>query len=296
MNPRPENFDEIVGQLQAKTICKTLLEASKKTGQVVDHVIFSGPSGYGKTTFAEVFAKSLGSNFHYINAASIKNETMMFELLNRVRKGDVVFIDEVHSLPKRVSESIYTVLEDFKYYKNGREKKISPFTCLAATTSIGMLETPMKNRFNFVAEFEKYTPEELTDICLLVCTKRKFKLSRDIAQVISRTCKGVPREVKNRMNWVYNYMVANGLKSVSEKQLLDIIALQGIDKNGLDMNDRKYLNTIVYDIVGLNELCRKLNVDKTTVTNVIEPYLMEQGYVRITSKGREITEKGLEVL
>jgi len=232
---------------------------------------------------------------HNVNAASVRNQKELFDIFRKVGHGDVVFIDEIHALSTKVSESLYNILEDFCYFKDGRKVSVNKFVPIAATTNIGDLPIPLKNRFQFIIELEKYSMEELTDICHLVCTKKGFKLNKDTAMTIAKTAKGIPRNISNRTIWIYNYLMANSLRSVSKEQLLEIIALQGVDENGLDNKDLKYISSIGYETVSLRELSAKLNVEPSEITNVIEPYLIEQGLVRITRQGRELTMNGIDL-
>jgi Holliday junction DNA helicase RuvB len=295
MSVRPNSLDEVVGQKKAKTILKTFVDASLKTGDLCPSILTISASGQGKSTLAYTFADSLGKGIHNVNAASVKNQKELFDIFRKVKYGDVVFIDEIHALSTKVSESLYTVLEDFCYFNGGRKVEVNKFVALAATTNIGDVPIPLKNRFQFIIELEKYSLEELTDICHLVCTKKGFKLNKDIAMTIAKTAKGVPRTISNRTIWIYNYLMANNLKSVSKDKLLEIIALQGVDENGLDNKDIKYISSIGYDVVSLRELSAKLNVEPSEITNIIEPYLIEQDLVRITKRGRELTMAGVEL-
>jgi holliday junction DNA helicase RuvB len=295
MSVRPNSLDEVVGQKKAKTILKTFVDASLKTKDLCPSILIISASGRGKSTLAYTFADSLKKTVHNVNAASVKNQKELFDIFRKVGYGDVVFIDEIHALSTKVSESLYTVLEDFCYFKDGRKITVNKFVPIAATTNIGDVTTPLKNRFQFIIELEKYSLDELTDICHLVCTKKGFKLNKDIAMTIAKTAKGIPRAISNRTIWIYNYLMANNLKSVSKEQLLEIIALQGVDENGLDIKDIKYISSIGYDTISLRELSAKLNVEASEITNVIEPYLIEQGFVRITKRGRELTMSGIEL-
>jgi Holliday junction DNA helicase RuvB len=295
MNVRPSSLDEVVGQTRAKTILKTLVDASNKTKDLCPSILFVASSGLGKSTLAYTFADSLKRGIHNVNAASVRNQKELFDIFRKVGHGDVVFIDEIHALSTKVSESLYNILEDFCYFKDGRKVSVNQFVPIAATTNIGDLPIPLKNRFQFIIELEKYSMEELTDICHLVCTKKGFKLNKDTAMTIAKTAKGIPRNISNRTIWIYNYLMANSLRSVSKEQLLEIIALQGVDENGLDNKDLKYISSIGYETVSLRELSAKLNVEPSEITNVIEPYLIEQGLVRITRQGRELTMNGIDL-
>lgn len=290
-----QTFDDIVGQEKAKTVCKVLASASRMNNEPCSHILFSGGSGFGKSTMAYVFARHIGKTLHNINASTISNQKSLIQVFNRVQKGDIVFIDEIHALSGKTAESIYTILEEFRYFEEGKERRIPRFTCLGATNFLGGLPEALKNRFQFIADFEPYSKEELTNICLLVCQKRGFKLNKRTAELIANTTKGIPREAKNRVEFVRNFMIVNKLRTITEEKLFEIISLQGIDKNGLNNSDRNYIKAIGYSQKGVREIAHRINVDIKTVTNVIEPYLIEAGYVTLSSRGRELTQSGLKV-
>lgn len=282
---RPQTLDEIVGQTRAKTVCKIMISSAKKRNNALGHLLFAGPSGTGKTTFAQTIAKEMGVQFHTINASIVKTIFDMFGKSEKlIERCDVVFIDEVHRLPMRVFESLYTIMEDFHY--NGQN--IPRFTLVGATTLMGSLPKPFRDRFKHIQEFDEYTIEELSDIVHRVAETYSIKLSDSVAETVAKTCKKNPRTVVTRTEWLRDYMVANDLQTLSESCLRDTFYLQGIDENGLENRDRRYLEILKEGTTGLSMLASKLNIDEETIKYEIEPYLIKEGFIEITKAGRSL--------
>lgn len=288
---RPTRLNEIIGQKNAITVIQTLLNASKIKNEAIPHILCSGPAGNGKTTVAQCAAHEKGSKLYQINAANINTIKDLKDIIGSMHDQDILFIDEIHNLNDKACEWLYTVMEDFKYYeKVGSSvitKNISKITIFGASTCIGRLPEPLKARFKFRAEFVPYTDEELCDIVELVCKSYNFKLSRALAHIISKTCRLTPRLVVSRTEWIRDYMIANNLRKISHKDVIDIIALQGIDENGFTNSDHEYLNIVEqYGPISINQIASKMNTDRDTVINDIEPYLVNCGLIEITTKGR----------
>lgn len=287
---RPKRFDEIIGQQKVKTVVKVLCESAKARNDVVPHILFSGPSGTGKTTFATVTSLEFGSKFTYSNGSNLTAKSLI-DYVSMMNRGDILFIDEIHGLSTSLQESLYTLMEDFRYDAtvNGKLKSfdVAPFTLIGATTEVGALTKPMRGRFKFIAEFEDYTLDNLADIVLLTAREYGFKFQKKVAEIIAKTCRGTPRDVVSRTEWIRDYMVANNKTRISQSELLDAISLQGFDADGLRGLDREYLSILNNDsAVSLKTLSSTLNVSQDTVINDIEPYLIRIGKVEITTKGR----------
>lgn len=293
MSQRPNKFDDIIGQARVKTVCGTLYKSALKRDAAVPHVLFSGPSGTGKTTFARALANEVGVKIHLANGGaigSVKELTYYTSFLNR---KDILFIDEVHRIPIKVAECLYTVMEDFRVDSIVKNRPVSEslpeFTLIGATTELGMLPAPLKRRFMFVAEFDKYTLDELTTISQRIAKSYGFKMPKKAARVIARTCRNNPSHVISRTEWIRDHMVANDLSKIAEKDILNVISLQGFNKDGLTKLDERYLQVVRDNgTIGLKQIASKLNVDVLTVTEDIEPYLVEKGLVNVTTKGREL--------
>lgn len=284
----------MIGQEKVKTICSTLLKYSIDKDVQIPHILFSGNSGNGKTSFATALATEKGTHLYSVNAASIRDKRALLKIIETIAYKDILFIDEIHALTKRAAESIYTIMEDYYYFDDyGKHIKTPKFTMIGASTEIGLLPAPFKQRFQYVAEFDPYTDEELIDICQLVCQKQGFKLNRDMAGIIARTCRGVPRLVKNRTMFIYQYMVANGIKKVDRTGLLKIIALQGADKDGLERLDYEYIKSLKNYVLGVDTISSKIGADSSTIKKDIEPFLIKKNYVTISKAGRSLTTQGM---
>lgn len=293
MSVRPVIIDEIIGQSQAKVVCKTLTYSAKARNTSIPHIMFSGPPGTGKTTFARAMANEISSKIIQANAISIKTEKDMKNLLQGVEENSLFFIDEIHALSNKMCEFLYTVMEDNTYFVAGYgtvlEVEIPPFTLIGATTRLGQIPKPMRDRFKYVAEFVEYSHKELIDIVLLVAKTYNLNLSLRIASAIASTCRGIPRIVVSRTEWIRDYMISNNIKSLTTKQVLDVISLQGVDKDGLENIDHRYLQVLKEEgVASINLLSAKLSLDKDTILSTIEPYLLKIGKIEITTKGRTL--------
>lgn len=286
------NLDSIIGQQQAKLNAQMLIGATTNRGKVLPHICYSGPAGTGKTTLGQAIADEVGVKIYHANGASIRNVSDIVSYLSKLKQDDILFIDEIHSMSLKASEILYTAMENFRYdYVKGDKTysvSLAPFTLIGATTAIGKLSKPMRDRFKHIEELHEYSIDELSELTKRVAKDYKFTLSDKVATTIAKTCKGIPRIIISNTEWVYNYMIHNKLTSLSEQELLEIIAQKGIDENGLDLLDKKYLSVLESGAHSLTVLASKLNTDKATIENQIEPYLLKIGKITITKRGREL--------
>lgn len=292
---RPKTLANIVGQKQCKTVLETLVNFAKEKNEFVPHILLSGPSGFGKTSIASAVANDIGSNLFTINCAAINKPKQIFQVIDEAADNDIVLMDEIHALTNKTCESIYNILEDFCYYENGYKVDISKITIIGASTSIGSIPIPLKNRFKFVGYLEPYTEDELIDVCYGICEEKGFKLNKGLAKIIAKTSRGVPRQIVARTEWIYQFMVSNNLKSVSREKLLEIISFQGVDENGLEKHDLDYLKLLYASrgSLSLNAISSKLQTNVDNIKNIIEPYLLSLGLIEIKSgSGRSLTREG----
>lgn len=288
---RPTNLSEIVGQNRVKTVCGILMQSAITRDAPIPHILFSGPAGTGKTTFARALATESNCKLHKSNGGTITTMSDAHQYISFLNPKDIWFVDEVHRIPIKVCEALYTVMEDFRHdFVKGNKafsEAIAPFTMIGATTDLGIMPKPLRDRFKFIAEFEKYSLDELSQIVMNVAKSYNFKLNKAVAKLIAKTCRGNPRHVVSRTEWVRDYMVTQQKKNIGHQELLQAISLQGFDENGLRPVDHKYLDAVKnFGPIGLRNLSHKLDVDKSTIETDIEPYLIENGRVQITTKGR----------
>jgi Holliday junction DNA helicase RuvB len=290
---RPQSINDLVGQKRLKEVLNVLIKSAKLENKAVKHFLCSSPPGFGKTSVAYIIANEIQSNVFTINCSGIKQPNQILRIIENMANNDILFLEECHSLPQKVQEFLYTIMEDFRYFDdNGNKIRIPYITIIGATTNIGLLAKPMRDRFQYIATFEDYTEDELIEICLATCRAKGFTLSDDIAKIISKTCRGTPRIMVNRTEWIYNYMRANNLTSIKKSKIIEIIALQGINEDGLDSNDIQYLKLLSFKPMSIATISSKLSIDQDNIKTVIEPYLNKLGLIDIVNKGRKLTAKG----
>jgi Holliday junction DNA helicase RuvB len=294
MDFKPKTFEEIAGQEKIKSVLKTFIDFSKKTDTIVPSCLFLGRSGLGKTSISHVLANEVGGNLHTVNAPQVKDSKELFDILSKIRNKDVFLIEEIHSLSRKVSDSLLVAIEDFYYVDKGRKYSIKPFTLIGATTDEGLIVSALRNRFKFRARFEEYTEDELVEIAYLVASRMGFTLNKKIAQRISRVSRGIPREVAQNTEFIRMFMVANELTSINTEKFYEIVSMRGFNKDGLRPHDIDYLKSLEYETLSLNVLSSKIGVDRTTIQEDVEPYLLKLGLIEISTSGRSLSQKGLD--
>jgi Holliday junction DNA helicase RuvB len=289
---RPDSFDEIIGQQDVIRRLKISTFGCSKNNKPLSHVLLDGPPGLGKTTIASAIANELGVELMTANAASIRSVGSMTKYLLNISRNCILFIDEIHRLPKLVEEFLYPVMEDFKatiiLESEPEEIDIPPFTLVGATTSGGTLSQPFYDRFTIKEHLSFYNCDELAKLARLNAHKSGLSLSEEKALEIAQRSKGTPRILNARMEWYQNYTsyFKDNTNSISVNEVfLD----QGIDQNGLDENDRKYIEILKKNLgnpLGIKNISSMTGLAIDTIENSIEPYLVRMGYVIRTSKGR----------
>jgi Holliday junction DNA helicase RuvB len=253
-----------------------------------------GRSGLGKTSIANVLANEIGGNLHIVNAPQVRESKELFDILSKIRNKDIFLVEEIHSLSRKVSDSLLVAIEDFYYVDKGRKYNIKPFTLIGATTDEGLIVPALRNRFKFRARFEEYSENELVEIAYLVASRIGFTLNKKTAQRISRVSRGVPREVAQNTEFIRMFMVANGLNSINTEKFYEIVSMRGFNKDGLRPHDIDYLKSLEYETLSLNVLSSKIGVDRTTIQEDVEPYLLKLGLIEISTSGRSLSQKGLD--
>ncbi len=296
-----------MGQDMIKENLKVAMLASKGRNDSLEHILLYGPPGLGKTSLAAVIANEMNANLVRTTATSIKRVIDLFSLVMTLDKGDILFIDEIHRLDKRVEEAFYSVMEDFQINivrGGGRNIKavsipINKFTLIGATTKAGLLSKPLRDRFGFVFSLDFYNPQDLIRIVLNATNTLSVKISENEAYEIAKRSRGTPRIAINLTKRARDYAEVSRSSEINGECLKETFKSLQIDEIGLGEDDRKLLLLLENrkrKPLGLSTICAILNEDKSTVEEVIEPYLLFLGFIEKTPKGRVITEKGLKYL
>ena len=305
---RPTRMDQMVGQRDVYERIRIAIEASRKRGETLGHILFDGPPGLGKTTFATCIPRELGTTLQIANGATLKAPKDILPYLTQAEKGSVIFIDEIHRMQKSVEEFIYPAMEDFRVdytFGEGVNARtlnfaLKPFTLIGATTRTGIISAPLRDRFQMREHLDFYTVEELTEIVLRNAEKLQTPISRTAAEEIAHRSRGTPRLANNRLRWVRDYADARADGKISPQVALDAMQMQGIDPLGLDSFDRKFLETICRVFaggpVGVEAVAHTMNVAPDTLIDEVEPFLLRSELLIRTPRGRKVTEKGLEHL
>ena len=293
-NPlRPTNFDDIVGQEDVVKRLKINSTGCKISGSVMPHVLIDGPPGLGKTTISSAIANELSVDLYTCNAANLRSVKSMLPYLMGISPRAVLFIDEIHRLPKLVEEFLYPVMEDFKMSissgEQTEEMELPQFTLVGATTSGGSLSQPFYDRFTIKEHLNFYNADELAKLARLNTEKMGLDVSDDDLIEIAKRSKGTPRILNARLKWYQNYLLSIGDDGVNA-----IFDVQGIDRFGMDVYDRLYIEVLEKNIgnpLGLKSISSLTGIATETIENSIEPYLVREGYVVRTQKGRILGKK-----
>lgn len=299
---RPKRLDEYIGQSRIKEMMKVYIEAAKNRGESLDHVLFYGPPGLGKTTIAGIIANEMGVNMKVTSGPAIEKPGEMAAILNNLQAGDVLFIDEIHRLNRQVEEVLYPAMEDFAIdIMLGKEASarsirldLPRFTLVGATTRAGLLTAPLRDRFGMVQKMEFYTPEELKEIVIRSAGVLGVGIDEEGAMRIARRARGTPRLANRLLKRVRDFAEVK-YDGVITREVADFaLDILDVDKLGLDNNDRTILSTIIGKFgggpVGIDTLAASLSEDSGTLEDVYEPYLLMNGLIQRTPRGRIATE------
>ena len=304
LNLRPKNLDNFIGQDNLKSNLKTYIESSKKRKNNLDHIILYGPPGLGKTTLAHIISCEKNVNIHSTSGPAFTKKGDLVTLLTNLAEDDILFIDEIHRLSPIVEETLYPAMEDYKCdYIIGSgpsarvmQISIEKFTLIGATTRLGLLSRPLRDRFGIHLQLDFYNPSDLKNIILLSSKKFNVNIDDNAAFEISKRSRGTPRIAIRLLKRIIDFSVVQNLDKISAEIVEDSLKRMRIDNEGLDDMDRKYLKCIAIDYnggpVGIETLSASLLEQKDIIEDVIEPYLMQQGLVQRTSRGRILSEKG----
>lgn len=303
---RPKRLDDYLGQTRVKESLSILIQAARQRGECMDHVLFSGPPGLGKTTLATVVANELGANIRTTSGPAIARPGDLAAILTNLEEGDVLFIDEIHRLNRQVEEVLYPALEDYVLDivvgKGPAARSIRldlpKFTLVGATTRTGLLTGPLRDRFGIVFRLDYYTPEELSDIVKRSSGILDVNIDEEGALEIARRSRGTPRLANRLLKRVRDWAQVRGSGSIDEDTAAQALSFFEVDSLGLDSLDNKILELLCVSFggrpVGLSTLSSALAEDPDTVEDVYEPYLIQQGLIMRTPKGRQATDRAFE--
>ncbi|RFC63580.1 Holliday junction branch migration DNA helicase RuvB [Fulvimarina endophytica] len=299
---RPQALDEFVGQAQARANLKVFIGAAKARGEALDHVLFVGPPGLGKTTLAQIMAKELGVNFRATSGPVIAKAGDLAALLTNLEERDVLFIDEIHRLSPAVEEILYPAMEDFQLDliigegPAARSVKIdlSKFTLVAATTRIGLLTTPLRDRFGIPVRLNFYTVAELEHIVTRGARLMGLSMDEAGAKEIARRSRGTPRIAGRLLRRVRDFAEFAEAGTVTRKIADEALSRLEVDSLGLDQLDRRYLDLIALNFgggpVGIETIAAALSEPRDAIEDIVEPYLLQQGFIQRTPRGRLLTQ------
>ncbi len=307
-NIRPETLNEYVGQNEIKENLRVFIKASKMRNEVLDHVLLYGPPGLGKTTLAHIIANELGTNLKTASGPSIEKNGDLAAILSTLEPGDVLFIDEIHRMPRFIEEILYPAMEDFELDiivgQEGSTRNIKidlpPFTLVGATTRAGDISSPLRDRFGIVSKLNYYTEEELEQIIKRTSKVLNMPIEDDAAKVLAKRSRRTPRIANRLFKRVRDFALVDGASTINKDLTEASLIKLKVDEYGLDQIDIEYLRALIEKFnggpVGVETIATSIGEEVTTIEDVVEPFLLQEGFVKRTARGRVATEKSYQHL
>ena len=305
---RLQVFDEYIGQTDVKENIKVFVTAAKMRNTSLDHVLLYGPPGLGKTTLSHIIANELGVNIKTASGPTIEKSGDLAAILSTLEPYDVLFIDEIHRIPRYIEEILYSAMEDFKLDivigTEGQSRNINidlpPFTLVGATTRAGDLSSPLRDRFGITCKLNYYTTEELKTIVKRSARVLNLNIDDKAAEIIAKRSRRTPRIANRLLKRVSDFALVKGLDVINESITNESLKRLNVDESGLDKTDIEYLESLINKFnggpVGIESIAASIGEEQTTIEDVIEPFLLQEGFIKRTIRGRQVTDKTYEYL
>ena len=307
-NIRPQSLDEYVGQKEITDNLRVFIKASKIRNESLDHVLLYGPPGLGKTTLAHIIANELGVGIKTASGPSIEKSGDLAAILSTLEPGDVLFIDEIHRMPKFIEEILYPAMEDFEMdlvlNNDGKSRNIKidlpPFTLVGATIRAGDISSPLRDRFGIISKLQYYTEDELLKIVTRTSKVLNMPIASDAARLIAKRCRKTPRIANRLFKRVRDFALVSGANKIEYDMANESLKRLKVDEYGLDSIDIEYLKSLITKFnggpVGVETIATSIGEEVSTIEDVVEPFLLQEGFIKRTPRGRMAEEKAYDHL
>lgn len=295
MNLRPLLLNDLVGQEKAKERLRITIKSCKTTGEKFPHTLLFGPAGTGKTSIANIISNEMNYGIEFANGANLSSIKSLLPYLARVKNNGILFIDEIHRIPIKVAEFLYVAIEDYRIdigKQNQMSINLPRFTFVGATTNSGLIPKPLYDRFVLKLHLELYSIDELVKIISSTADKMNMILDHGAKTIVAQSSRRTPRIANNRLEWLKHFSISKNISILTKDHIYDALNLEGVEVNGIDDNDKKYLSALKrHQPAGINTMVSSTNIAKDTIEQVIEPFLLSLNLIRKTPKGRILVSK-----